>query len=57
MCRMTIRQLAEMLMVHETTCTRLVSEFERKELIQRYRGGIHIRDARDIERYAEEKTL
>lgn len=56
-CNMTVRQIAELLMVHEATCTKLFSEFERKGIAWRGKGVIHVDDVRLIEKYVEEKTL
>lgn len=56
-CNMTIRQLAELLMVHETTCTKIIAEFERRGLAHRRKGELYVPSVVRLRAYTDERTL
>ena len=54
---MTIRQLAELFMMHETTCTRLIAEFESQDLAYRRKSELYVPSAARLQQYTDERTL
>ena len=56
-CNMTIRQLAELFMMHETTCTRLIAEFESHDLAYRRKSELYVPSAARLQQYTDGRTL
>lgn len=56
-CNMTIRQLAELFMMHETTCTRLIAEFELHDLAYRRKRELYVPSVARLQQYTDGRTL
>lgn len=50
-CNMTVRQLSELFLIHETTATKLFSRLAKEGLLQRSRTSMHIPDLGKLERH------
>ena len=44
-CTLTFQGLSELLLIHITTCTKLVAQLEAEGVIERSRTAIHVLDA------------
>ena len=53
-CDMTLNQLADMLAIHITTCTKLIAALESEGVIKRTRGHICVYDVEKLARYGLE---
>ena len=53
-CTLTLQQLSEVLLIHITTCTKLIAQFEADGVIRRSRTHIKVLDYTRLEAYGSE---
>ena len=57
-CNLTLQQLSELLLIHITTCTKLIATLEGDGVLKRTRTTIHVIDPERLEAYGlDEKPL